>query len=150
MMIRRVHLILIAKYAALCLPLLVGGASGPAGAQTLDFRSPNQVPPSWTQFSKLVKYRFEEWIGGDDPVAARFRVYLKAHSGKSDGPPTVLTVRAWVDPDGKVARVSFPSFKDVDATKDLRNILTRGNIGERPPPDMLQPMHLRFSLAPIR
>lgn len=118
----------------------------PASAQTLDFRDPGKAPPSWLQFAKLVKYRFEEWIAGDDAVAARFRVYLKAHINTSDGPPSVLTVRAWLNPDGTIERVSFPAFGDAGATSDLRTILTRGNVGEAPPPEMLQPLNLRFSL----
>lgn len=118
----------------------------PAAAQQLDYRSPDQVPPSWGQFAKLVKYRSEEWVSGDDAIAARFRVYAKIHSGKEDGPPATVTVRVWVNPDGTVARVQFPAFKDAGATQDLRTILTRGNIGEAPPPEMLQPLNLRFSL----
>ena len=124
--------------------------AGPAATQTSIYRNPDQVPPSWVQFSKLVKYRAEQWIAGDDPLAARFRVYVKVHSGRVDGPPATLTVRVWVDPDGTIARVSFPAFKDAGATADLRTILTSGNVGERPPPDMLQPLNLRFSISPLR
>ncbi len=82
----------------------------------------------------------------DDSIAARFRTYLKIHAGMSDGPPSTLTVRAWINPDGSVERVSFTAFKDEGATRDLQTILTRGNIGEAPPPEMLQPVNLRFSL----
>ena len=64
----------------------------------------------------------------------------------SDGPPSTLTVRAWINPDGSVERVAFTAFKDEGATRDLQTILTRGNIGEAPPPEMLQPVNLRFSL----
>ncbi len=117
-----------------------------ARAQNLDFRDPGKAPPSWVQFAKLVKYRFEEWIAADDPIAARFRVYLKAQSGSFDGPPATLTVKAWLNPDGTVERVAFPAFADAGATEDLRKILTRGNVGEAPPPEMLQPVNLRFSL----
>lgn len=117
-----------------------------ATGQTLQYRDPASAPPAWVQFAKLVKYRFEEWIAADEPVAARFRTYLKAHNGTSDGPPSALTVRAWVRPDGSVDRVTFAAFSDRDATDDLRTILTRGNVGEPPPPDMLQPLNLRFSL----
>jgi len=125
---------------------LLAGAVSPTVAQNLEFRDPNSVPPSWVQFAKLVKYRFEEWIAADEPVAARFRVYLKAAAGTSDGPPASLMVRAWVNADGTIARVAFPAFGDAGATDDLRTILMHGNIGEPPPPDMLQPLHLRFSL----
>lgn len=55
-------------------------------------------------------------------------------------------VRAWLNPDGTVERVTFPAFDDAGATEDLRTILKRGNVGEAPPPEMLQPLNLRFSL----
>ncbi len=128
--------------------LVMVGAEGVAVARARDFRSTNQVPPSWVQFSKLVKYRFEQWVSSDDPIAARFRVYLKAQAGAVDGPPDTLDVRVWVNVDGSVARVTFPAFKDAVATTDLRTILSGGNIGERPPPDMLQPINLRLTLTP--
>jgi hypothetical protein len=114
-------------------------------AQGLDYRDPANVPPSWKQFAKLVQYRFETWVTADDEVANRFRSYL-ANSGKEDGAPPTLVVRAWLNPDGTVERVSFPALKDARADADLRTILTRGNIGEAPPPEMLQPISLRFSL----
>jgi hypothetical protein len=132
--------------AALAAISIAVSTARPLTAQTLDFRDPAKAPPSWVQFARLVRYRFEEWIAADEAIAARFRVYLKVHRGKSDGPPATLTVRVWVNPDGTVERVSFPEFADAGATKDLRTILTRGNIGEAPPPEMLQPIHLRFSL----
>jgi hypothetical protein len=115
-------------------------------AQSSDFRERAKAPPAWEQFAKLVKYRFEEWVTGDDGAAIRFRAYLKIHRGASDGPPPSLIVKLWVNPDGSVERVSFPAFGDAVATRDLRTVLTRGNIGEAPPPEMLQPLVLRFSL----
>jgi hypothetical protein len=121
-------------------------AIAPVAAQGLEFKKPDQVPPSWTQFSKLVKYRFDEWLRADDPIADRFRVYIKVHAGQWDGPPPMMTVRTWINPDGTVSKVSFSDLKDAGAASDLRTLLTRGNIGEGPPPEMLQPIHLRFSL----
>ena len=41
---------------------------------------------------------------------------------------------------------TFAALKDARADTDLHTILTRGNIGEAPPPEMLQPLNLRFSL----
>ena len=115
-------------------------------AQAQDYREAGSAPPSWIQFAKLVKFRFEDWIGADDAVASRFRSYLREHAGKDDGPPQALEVRAWLNPDGTVERVTFPPLKNAQADDDLRTILKRGNIGEAPPPEMLQPLHLRFSL----
>ncbi|MEW6642033.1 MAG: hypothetical protein AB1586_16125 [Pseudomonadota bacterium] len=120
----------------------------PAAAQGLDFREPGKAPPSWGQFAKLVQYRFESWIEGDDEVARRFRAYVKEHTGKEDGLPPALVVRAWLNPDGTVERVTFPALKNAAADADLRTILTRGNVGEAPPPEMLQPLNLRFSINP--
>ncbi|MGO4683751.1 hypothetical protein [Hyphomicrobium sp. 2TAF46] len=127
---------------------LFGAAPDMATAQ--DYKSSERAPPSWTQFAKLVKYRFETWVSGIDPQAARFRVYVKAHMGREDGPPPVLTVKVWVNPDGSIARVSFAEFKDKGATEDLRAILMRGNVGEPPPSDMLQPLNLRFAISPMQ
>jgi len=126
---------------------LLGAVPDVATAQ--DYRSPDRAPPSWIQFAKLVKYRLETWVGSTDPQAARFRVYVKAHMGREDGPPPVLTVKVWVNPDGSIARVSFAEFKDKGATDDLRAILMRGNVGEPPPSDMLQPLNLRFAISPM-
>ncbi|RJF60728.1 hypothetical protein D4Q71_23235 [Rhodopseudomonas palustris] len=127
-----------------CLALVLSVAS--AAAQVLDYRDPASAPPSWSQFAKLVQFRFESWIAADDPIADRFRGYVLQNAGKPDGPPAVLMVRAWLNPDGTVERVSYPALKDARAEADLRMILTRGNIGEAPPPEMLQPLNLRFTL----
>ena len=79
-------------------------------------------------------------------MANRFRSYLTDRAGREDGPPPSLVVRAWLNPDGTVEKVSFAALKDARADADLRIILTRGNVGEAPPPEMLQPLNLRFSL----
>lgn len=139
------------RWSAIALCALVfspGSILAPArvAAQGLDYRDPSKAPPSWGQFAKLVQYRFEAWISADEGVANRFRSYLTNHAGKEDGPPSALVVRAWLNPDGTVERVSFAALKDAQADADLRTILTRGNVGEAPPPEMLQPLNLRFSL----
>jgi hypothetical protein len=117
-------------------------------AQGLDYRGPDKAPPSWRQFAKLVQYRFETWIGADEEIANRLRAYLIDRAGKEDEPPPTLAVRAWLNPDGTVERVSFDALKDARADADLRTILKHGNVGEAPPPEMLRPLILRFSLNP--
>ena len=129
-----------------CVALIAGCFVSPAAAQTTV--SPANAPPTWAQFAKLVKYRFEEGLSSDDPISARFRVYLKAQAGASDGPPDTLTVAIWIKPDGAIERVSFPPFGDAGATKDLTKILTGAKIGEAPPADLVQPIRLRFKLTP--
>ena len=127
---------------AICAPLF-----GPAEvARAQDYRAAGSAPPSWIQVAKLVRFRFEDWIGADEAIANRFRSYLHERDGKDDGPPPALEVRAWLNPDGTVERVTFPPLKNAQADDDLHTILKRGNVGEAPPPEMLQPLHLRFSL----
>ncbi len=129
------------------LALLLAVSSAPGFSQTLgSFVSAANAPPSWGQFSKLVKYRFVSWIGANDPVANRLRAYLGKRAGQADGPPQTLEVRAWLNPDGTVDRVSFSPLNNQQADNDLHTILKRGNVGEAPPPEMLQPIRLRFSL----
>jgi hypothetical protein len=123
--------------------LLAAGAG--ASAQDLNYRSQQAAPPSWQQFAKLVKYRFEEWISADDEVAKRFRGWVLEHAGKDDGPPQKLIIRVWANPDGTIEKVTFPALTDPQANDDLRAILKRGNIGEAPPPEMLQPLQLGFT-----
>jgi hypothetical protein len=125
---------------------LVSIAATAVSAQVLDYRSPDAAPPAWGQFSKLVKYRFEEWMGADEAVANRFRGWLKETNGTANGAPASIVVKAWLNPDGSVEKVTFAPFKDERANSDLRTVLTRGNVGEAPPPEMLQPINLRFSL----
>ena len=113
-------------------------------AEVLDFRDAAEAPPSWAQFAKAVRDRFEAWLSADDEVANRFRAYVMEHNGKERGPPQTLVVKAWLSADGTVERVSFPPLSDADADEDLHTIL-RGNVGEAPPPEMLQPLNLRLS-----
>jgi hypothetical protein len=138
----------VAKSLGALLLTLFSGASEPTAAQDLNYRTQQAAPPSWQQFAKLVKYRFEEWVSADDEVATRFRTWVQEHAGKEDGPPKTLVIRVWANPDGTVERVTFPTLTDTQADEDLRTILKRGNIGEPPPPEMLQPIQLGFSFSP--
>lgn len=121
-------------------PLIVA----PVRAQ--EYRDAAKAPLHWLKFAELVKLRFEEWMSADDVVAARFRSYVRDHQSEDDGPPPRLEVRAWLNPDGSVAKVNFSSLKNARADQDLRTILERGNVGKAPPPEMLQPLRLRFAL----
>ncbi len=116
-----------------------------AVVEELTYREADKAPPSWARFGKLVKDRFEEWISADDAIANRFRAYVTEHAGKDDAVPQALVVHVWLRSEGTVERVSFNPLSDLSADGDLRTILTRGNLGEKPPPDMLQPLNLRLS-----
>jgi hypothetical protein len=124
------------------LPFHAGGAVAQAPA----YLSPDSVPVAWGEFAALVKSRFEQRIAADDPIANRFRDWLLKSQGTPEAAPAALIVRAWIAPDGGVERVSFAPLGNGRADQDLRALLVRGNVGKAPPRDMLQPIHLRFSL----
>lgn len=122
------------------------GTTPSANAQNLDYRSPNAVPAAWTRYAQLVQYRFKEWLAADDEVAYRFHLFLENRAVGEDTPPAALVVKVWIAKDGAVQRVEFPSLQNQQADADLRAILTQGNIGEPPPADLLQPLHLKLAL----
>ena len=117
-----------------------------ASAQSLDYRAPNAVPASWTQYAQLIQYKFRQWLSADDEVAYRFHLFLENRVLNEAAPPDALVVKVWIAANGKVQRVDFPPLQDKQANQDLQTILTRGNIGEAPPSDMLQPVHLKVQL----
>ncbi|HTH98408.1 MAG TPA: hypothetical protein VL574_13400 [Stellaceae bacterium] len=115
-------------------------------APNLDYRQPDAVPSSWLRYAQLVQYRFKELLAADNEVAYRFHLFLENRTVNADAPPDQLIVKVWVAHNGKVQKIEFPSLHDAQADKDLHAILGRGNIGEAPPADMLQPIHLRLQL----
>ena len=123
---------------------LMGAA--PALAQDLNYRSPTTVPVSWQRYAQLVQYRIGDWMRTDDDVTHRFHVYLENRIINEPGPPQTLIVKIWVSQTGKVSRAEFRPLADAQANTDLRTILERGVVGEAPPSDMLQPMHLKIAL----
>jgi hypothetical protein len=126
---------------------LLGWSTTPsASAQSLNYRSSNAVPAAWMRYAQLVQYRFKEWLSADDDVAYRFHLFLENRAVAGDTPPESLVVKVWIAKDGGVQRVEFPSLQDAQADADLRAILTQGNIGEPPPSDLLQPIHLKVAL----
>jgi hypothetical protein len=122
-------------------------AGAPAAtAQSLNYRAPNAVPASWTQYAQLIQYKFRQWMSADDEIAYRFHLFMENRVLNEETPPDALVVKVWIAPTGKVERVEFPPLPDKQANADLQTILTRGNIGEPPPSDMLQPVHLKVQL----
>jgi hypothetical protein len=116
-------------------------------AAAVDYRKAGEVPSSWQQFSQLLKIRLEEWVKAETPTAQRFRDWGRASKGQPGGPPDSVVVRVWANPDGSISRVAFPSFDNAQADADFRALLLSGNLGQAPPPDMLQPVNLRIVLA---
>lgn len=130
----------------------LGTALGPAGGHAQDaatgagYRPATAVPATWQQFAQHVQQRIGEWLRGEDEDVRRFHTYLQDRSTGAPAAPEALVIKIWIAADGKVDRVDFPPLPDAQASADLRVILERGRIDQPPPPDMLQPMHLKVAL----
>lgn len=135
---------LMAAVATAIAVLVVGGGAAPA--QDLSYRSAGSVPVAWKRYAGLVQFRFAEWMGGDGEAAGRLHAFLENRLVAGSEAPEAVVVKAWINGDGTVQRIEFPSLGDVRADADLRTLLTQGSVGEAPPRDMLQPLHLKLSL----
>lgn len=128
--------------------LLAAGAgvdASPVAAERSDYRSADAVPPAWQAFARQLKEKIEQRLGADDEKARHFQEYLDSRGTGGDAPPLTFLLRAWISPDGQLHRVEFDGLDDPKASGDLGALLTGRNVGA-PPPEMLQPLHLRFSL----
>jgi hypothetical protein len=126
----------------------VGAEALPATAENGNYRSADVVPKTWQAFARQLQGRVEQRLAGDDEKARHFQDYLtrrNQEAGENGAPPLTVVLRTWVLADGSLHRVEFDGLEDPVAIDDLRALLLNGNVGE-PPPEMLQPLHLRLSL----
>ncbi|MBR0960675.1 hypothetical protein [Bradyrhizobium japonicum] len=128
--------------------LLAAGAgvdASPVAAERSDYRPADAAPPAWQAFARQLKERIEQRLAADDERARHFQDYLDSRGSGSDAPPVTFLLRAWISSDGQLHRVELDGLSDPKASVDLRALLTGQNFGV-PPPEMLQPLRLRFSL----
>lgn len=125
----------------------VGAGTSVAVAQDAGYRSAAAAPASWQAFAKQLQGCFEQRLTADDKEARSFRGYIAKREAGANTPPLTFVVRTWVLPNGMVERIEFDGLDDADAAVNLRALLARGDVGP-PPPDLLQPLHLRLSLRP--
>lgn len=126
------------RLVAMGAALILGGG---AAAQS------NAVPASWQSYAGLVVHQFQAWLMADDEAAYRLHRFLEDRTlSAADEPAGPLLIRVWIDPEGQVSRLDFPSLGQAQADSDLRRILTVSPLSEPPPPDMRQPLTLRLNL----
>jgi hypothetical protein len=124
----------------------LGAQASPTDSQRSDYRSAAAAPAAWQEFAKQLQNRFQQRLAADEGAARRFQDDMaKLAEGKNAAPPTLI-VRTWILPDGKVERVESEGLDPVSAIS-LRTLLAGEGVGV-PPPDMLQPLHLRLTLRP--
>lgn len=134
--------------AAASAGLLVAGIAAskpPVAAENGNYRPATAAPESWQVFASQLQAQFEQRLAGDDDKARHFQDYLTKRSQEPGVPPMAVVLRTWVLADGSVSRVEFTGIDDREAVDELRALLVNGNVGA-PPPEMLQPLHLRLSL----
>jgi len=117
----------------------------PVAAERSNYRSADAAPPSWQAFARQLKEKIEQRLAGDDEPARQFREYLGSRDTGGDAPPVTFVLRAWVASDSQLRRVELDGLGEPGASVSLQALLTGRNVGA-PPPEMLQPLHLRFSL----
>jgi hypothetical protein len=134
--------------AALSL-VVCGPAAGPSNvlAQGTDYRPATAAPAAWQEFAKQLQSRFQQWLAADDERARRLQDHLARQGDRTGALVLSLVVRSWIRSDGTVDRVEFDDIDDQKIAAGLQALLVAGNVGA-PPPDMLQPLHLRLSLRP--
>jgi hypothetical protein len=119
----------------------VAATQSVALAQDAIYRSAVAAPASWNAFAKELQSQFQGRLGSDDDASRRLR---EAIAGRDKQSAQALVVRAWITPNGKVERVEFDRLA-ADIAVNLRALLASVVVSP-PPPDMLQPLHLRLSL----
>lgn len=141
-----------AEQLAAFLGLVAAAAElSPAGptaavAQPAAYRPAADVPASWRDFAAQLQAKLQARLGADTKATGKIADAMTQHGSAADpaAAAQAITVRVWVAPDGKIARVACDDVAG-DAATALRALLGAGEAG-LPPPDMLQPVHLRLSL----
>ena len=117
----------------------------PAAAEGGGYRAAGAVPAAWQEFARQLQGHFQRRLATDDEAARRIQDHMAKRAVSERAPPPLI-VRAWISPIGSIERVESDGLDDVGAVT-LRALLVGVDVGP-PPPDMLQPVHLRLSLRP--
>jgi hypothetical protein len=110
-----------------------------------NYRSADTVPATWQAFARQLQEKVEQRLAGDDEKARRFQDYLANRPAAADATPVRLVLQTWISATGRLHRVELGGINDPEVLDNLRVLLTGNDVGA-PPPEMLQPLHLRLSL----
>jgi hypothetical protein len=105
-----------------------------------------QAPPSWQEFAQQLQSKLVQRLATRAEAVGRLANQMAGGADTDGAEPRTVTARVWVSRDGKIERLEFDGLDDATA-KELRTLVSRDEVGQ-PPPDMLQPIHLRLSLRP--
>ena len=122
-----------------------GADATPVTVEKSNYRPADAAPATWQAFARQLQEKIEQRLAGDDERARRFQDYLTGRPAGADAPPVTLVLQTWISATGQLHRVELGGINDPDVLDNLRALLTGDNVGA-PPPEMLQPLHLRLSL----
>ncbi|HEX3506701.1 MAG TPA: hypothetical protein VHU22_25240 [Xanthobacteraceae bacterium] len=122
----------------------VPGLALPAAfAQSPPYQAAKEVPSSWRDYAMQLVEKLQQRLASDNDVSGKIADEISG--GAAGAAPRTTIVRVWVSPDGKVERLAFDDLSG-DVADAMRTLLSDSDVGA-PPPDMLQPLHIRLSLA---
>jgi hypothetical protein len=115
-----------------------------AAAQPALYRSAAEVPASWRDFAMELQTKLQARLTADAKAVGKIADGMRRLEHSDDATPGAIIVRAWMSPSGKIQRLVFDDLNG-DVVTVLHTLLDNDDVG-LPPPDMLQPVHLRLSL----
>ncbi len=122
------------RLLAIVIVVLGAQMSVPSAEAQNHVRAATDAPPIWIEYAQYVLFRVRDWLTADDRVQ-RLR-------DAKDLPPEVVA-SIWIAADGKVSRIAAHSLEA--KTADAIRHAVEGRVLDVPPPDMPQPLRLRFT-----
>jgi len=104
------------------------------------------VPAGWQAFATRLQREFQVRLAEENDAIRLFHDEMVKRAGHADVSTETLAISTWILPSGKIERIEFGQLDPAVAMR-LRQILLSVDAGP-PPPDMLQPLRMRFSLRP--
>lgn len=124
---------------AVALAGLLGLSFGPVQAQSV---APSQAPTEWMDYAHRVSDAVSIWLEEKDGPALVVRSYLGVARAEARAEPEPLTLKVWIDGQGRIERLDFAPFAEAEVNQALRDALLGRNLAAAPPKDMIQPLRI--------
>lgn len=124
---------------AVALSGLLGLSWGGVQAQSV---APNLAPVEWIEYAHKVSDAVAIWLEERDGPALVVRSYLGADRTEAHAEPEPLTLKVWIDGQGRIERLDFAPFADAEINKALSDALLGRDLAAAPPKDMIQPLRI--------
>ncbi|WP_322516785.1 hypothetical protein SR870_04150 [Rhodopseudomonas palustris] len=108
--------------------------------------STRQVPAVWIEFGRRLQERIQQCLSSDSEAVMRLQTSMQNLATERGASPTVI-VRVWVHSDGAVARAELEGPSSAEDRRDLMLAIGDAGVDETVPPEMPQPLRMKFTLA---